>query len=60
MAFADLKALFDQACRQHPDLMESHVILLADANGEAEEESIMRRALRETIRKRHPLGGEAA
>jgi hypothetical protein len=57
MADAHLKHTFDLAAKTHPDLMEPYVILLADAEAGDEQDSVMRRGLRETIGRRFPLPG---
>lgn len=56
-AHAHLTETFDQNVRSFPEIMEPYVVLLADVFERDEQTSIMRRALRETIRARYPLKG---
>jgi hypothetical protein len=44
---------FERAARRDPDLMERYVVMLADAESDADKLSIMRRGLRETINQRY-------
>lgn len=60
MAFADLRNIFDAEFRRFPDLLEPYVVMLVEAKEQSDAEAIMRSALRETIRRRYPLLGEAA
>jgi hypothetical protein len=54
-----LAQTFAAAERSHPDLMEPYSVLLAEAEDATARVAIMRRGLRETIRQRFPLPGEA-
>jgi len=55
MSFRESLALFNDTCRTHPDLMEPYVILLESTTSEDEQQRLIWRALRETIRQRYPL-----
>jgi hypothetical protein len=49
---AHLTATFDQAVREHPELLEQYVVMLADADEAVDKLAIMRRGLRETVAER--------
>lgn len=54
--FDHLSQTFEAAEKAHPDLMEPYTVLLSQATENAAERmEIMRRGLRETIRRRYPL-----
>lgn len=54
--FDRISQTFEAAEKAHPDLMEPYSVLLAQATEDAAERmEIMRRGLRETIRRRMPL-----
>lgn len=50
-----LTSVFEQAERQHPDLMEPYSVRLAEAAAADERVEIMRAGLRETFRRRFPM-----
>ena len=50
---AHLRETFDRACRQFPDLMESHIVRFADCEDPKE---FVRAALAETFKRRFPIG----
>jgi hypothetical protein len=54
------QATFDACARMWPDLMEPYANRLLDELQPEERQQIMRQGLRETIKKRFPLRGEAA
>jgi len=57
--FDHISQTFAAAEKAHPDLMEPYSVLLGEAREDAAERmEIMRRGLRETIRRRVPLHGQ--
>jgi hypothetical protein len=47
-----LTVTFDQCVRAYPDLMDVYVLQLVEATTPNEEDAIMRRGLRDTIKQR--------
>lgn len=52
-AFHHLQGTFNHAVKEWPDVMESYVVMLADATDQTERTRIMRNALRETVKARY-------
>ena len=58
--FKHLSQTFEAAEKAHPDLMEPYSVLLGEAREDAAERmEIMRRGLRETIKRRMPMHARA-
>jgi hypothetical protein len=55
---AHITATFDQAAREHPEIMERYSVMLADADEDVDKLAIMRRGLRETLARRWPMRNE--
>lgn len=53
-ALHHITGTFDSAVKQHPDIMEPYVVMLAEAADDHERKRIMQQALRETIAARFP------
>lgn len=50
---------FDRAARLWSDIMEPYVILLAGAQDDRERKRVMQSGLRETLKARFPMKGDA-